>query len=124
GEMQSQVKGTGLGLPLSRRLTELLGGTLSVESAPGKGSTFTVRVPVRVGGALREPSPPPSTAVMATAAILFVEDNLETSFVHQMAMKSSRYQTVFVSNLREARETMKVMKPELIVLDRLIDERD
>jgi DNA-binding response OmpR family regulator len=41
-----------------------------------------------------------------------------------MAMKSSRYQSVFVSNIPEARETMKVMKPELIVLDRLIDERD
>ena len=39
-------------------------------------------------------------------------------------MKSSRYRAVFVSNIPEARETMKVMRPELIVLDRLIDERD
>ena len=124
GEMQSQVKGTGLGLPLSRRLTELLGGTLSLESTPGKGSTFTVRVPIRIGGAVQKPSPQPSTEAMAAAAILFVEDNQETSFVHQMAMKSSRFQTVFVSNIPEARETMKVMKPQLIVLDRLIDERD
>jgi signal transduction histidine kinase/DNA-binding response OmpR family regulator len=124
GEMQSQVRGTGLGLPLSRKLTELLGGTLSVESTPGKGSTFTARVPVRAGGAVQEPSPLPSAAELAAGAILFVEDNRETSFVHQMAMKSSRYQSVFASNIPEAREIMKVMRPELIVLDRLIDERD
>jgi signal transduction histidine kinase/DNA-binding response OmpR family regulator len=124
GEMQSQVRGTGLGLPLSRKLTELLGGTLSVESTPGKGSTFTALVPVRAGGAVQEPSPLPSAAELAAGAILFVEDNRETSFVHQMAMKSSRYQSVFASNIPEAREIMKVMRPELIVLDRLIDERD
>lgn len=37
--------GTGLGLSLSRRLAQLMGGSISVESEPGKGSTFTLEIP-------------------------------------------------------------------------------
>ena len=43
--VQRRVKGTGLGLALSRRLAELLGGSLSVRSAPGSGSVFTLVLP-------------------------------------------------------------------------------
>jgi signal transduction histidine kinase len=42
------VPGTGLGLALSRRFAELLGGRVHAESRVGHGSTFTVTIPVRV----------------------------------------------------------------------------
>lgn len=45
--LQGRVKGTGLGLPLSRRLAELLGGEVGVDSAPGRGSTFWMKIPMR-----------------------------------------------------------------------------
>jgi signal transduction histidine kinase len=45
--MHARSGGTGLGLPVSRQLVELLGGSIDVRSSRGEGSTFTVRLPLR-----------------------------------------------------------------------------
>ena len=49
--VQKRLRGTGLGLSLSRKLAELLGGNVAVKSELGKGSTFSVTVPTHYAGA-------------------------------------------------------------------------
>ncbi len=49
GTITRKHGGTGLGLPISRQLAELLGGTIRAESEPGRGSTFHVELPFQIG---------------------------------------------------------------------------
>jgi len=49
--IQKRLRGTGLGLALSRRLAILLGGNVAVQSEPGKGSVFSLTIPVRLQAA-------------------------------------------------------------------------
>ena len=52
--LQKRLRGTGLGLSLSKKLAQLLGGSVRLQSAPGKGSIFSVTLPVQWEGAPAE----------------------------------------------------------------------
>jgi len=51
--LQKRLRGTGLGLSLSKKLAQLLGGSVGLQSEPGKGSVFTITIPVQMEGAGR-----------------------------------------------------------------------
>jgi signal transduction histidine kinase/DNA-binding response OmpR family regulator len=123
-DLQSQVKGTGLGLPLSRRLAQLLGGTLEADSTPNIGSVFTLKLPLCFGQPATRPAQHLANAEATGPTILFIEDNRETSLVHEISLKNSDYRLVFAANIPEARAAIKWCNPGLVVLDRLIDEQD
>jgi signal transduction histidine kinase len=52
--LQKRLRGTGLGLSLAKKLAELLGGSVRVESEPGQGSTFSVTIPLQLEVARQE----------------------------------------------------------------------
>jgi signal transduction histidine kinase/ActR/RegA family two-component response regulator len=66
--LQAKVRGTGLGLSLSKRLAELLGGSVGVRSVTGEGSTFLLTIPMTAPGhkAPAATAAPPSAAVNGT----------------------------------------------------------
>jgi signal transduction histidine kinase/DNA-binding response OmpR family regulator len=123
--LQSRVKGTGLGLPLCRRLAQLLGGDVQVQSELGVGSKFTATLPmhyVELPKASEGDRPPPLETGLAP--VLFVEDDIEIRFTYEKHLRNSTYQAVSVGTLREAREITRHLRPQAIVLDILLRGED
>jgi signal transduction histidine kinase/CheY-like chemotaxis protein len=124
--IQERVRGTGLGLPLSRRLAHLLGGTLTVESRPGAGSTFTLELPrtytAVAGGA--EPVFQPRAGAEAEARldrrripVLVIEDEEGERLAYEAFLRDTRFQVLLAQDLREARVLLRRFVPGAIVLD-------
>ena len=123
--LQERVKGTGLGLPLCRRLAQLLGGDVQVHSELGVGSKFTATLPMHYLEHAKAAEGAPATELEpGLAPVLFVDDDIETRFLYEKYLRNSTYQAVTVGTLREARDVMRRMRPQAIVLDILLRGED
>jgi signal transduction histidine kinase/DNA-binding response OmpR family regulator len=122
GRLQKAAKGSGLGLPLSRRLAQLLGGNVFVKSQPGLGSTFVCELPICFEGATEANYTDESRELDASKLpVLVVEDNQEVLFIYEKYVKGSTFQMVPARNLAEARKALAKFRPVAVVLDVLLD---
>jgi len=122
GKLQKTAKGTGLGLPLSRKLAQLIGGDVYVKSQVGLGSTFFVSVPVSYTGATEAVYVPDVKRELDASKlpVLVVEDNREALFIYEKYLKGTGFQVVPAQDLKEARRALEEFRPVAIVLDVLL----
>jgi signal transduction histidine kinase/CheY-like chemotaxis protein len=123
--LQHRVKGTGLGLPLSRRLAELLGGRVTVSSTVGAGSTFSAIIPTVYTpkpGVVEEAEP--IVAEHSGRPVLVVENDPRQLTIYDRYLRGSAFRLVPARNLREARRALAGETPHAIVLDVLLEGED
>lgn len=142
------LTGKGMELAMAKQLTEISGGTIRVDSEEGKGTTFTVELPVRRNEKQLFPhwkpeKDIPSAALKTTARtedkeffspetnendprpiILLVEDNKDTALYIQSMFPQEQYNTIYASNGEKAWNIMSKQLPDIVIADAVMPKKN
>lgn len=125
--IQRRVKGTGLGLPLCRKLAELLGGSVDVTSCQGVGSTFSAIIPISyvAENDLSDSFQELDSNLLdeGRLPVLLVEDEPETRLLYEKYLRHTAFQSIPAGSIRQGREALR-HHPNIaaIVLDVLLPD--
>jgi signal transduction histidine kinase/CheY-like chemotaxis protein len=120
---EKEIQGTGLGLSIVKRLTEIMGGTVTVASVPEHGSAFHLRFPnVPISARLPASGQSPSTGEinfneLRPATLLVVDDNKTNRELIAGMFAGSHHRLRFGSSGEEAVAMARELKPDVLLLD-------
>jgi signal transduction histidine kinase/CheY-like chemotaxis protein len=119
--------GTGLGLALSRRLARMMGGDITVTSAPGQGSTFALRLPARVAEPAAGTAPAVERETPGAAGggtVLVVDDDEAVRELMQRFLGREGFRVVATGRGEEALRLAREIAPDAITLDVMMPGMD
>lgn len=111
---RTQYKGTGLGMAITKRYVDLMGGTIAVESKKGSGSVFTVELPLELADESKVPKQDyaDANADLSGVKILMAEDNDLNAEIAMVQLEELGMQITRVSDGKEAIETFAGNPPD------------
>lgn len=111
---QRQYPGTGLGLALTKQLVELHSGSIQVVSTPGKGSMFTVRIPMQHPDGLANAF---QTVEPTTGRVILLEDDENSASLICDLLTAADYQVIWVIEGSRIVHQVEILQPVAIILN-------